>query len=223
MIFIFLILLMPQLYSMDKSFWPNIIPELVAYYKNIDYLKKILSYGVDPDQSTKYGETLLNLAIRQNNIEAVEVLLEYGADVNKINEFDSLSPLINAFDYYQNSRKEIILLLLQRRPNVNLYTRQKYNPLVFVNNTTYYINKLLLHGADPYLKDQYDDTAISHLKSLNHLEKAHYIQQASKKLFLMLTKLLHRGTVERGIRLPLDMAKLIASYCYPQEENFIGK
>ncbi len=223
MIFIAFILLFPlQLYNTEPWYeWygTESIFYLAAHPECIHILKNELENGKDPNLCFYDDDerTLINAAIHANNIAGVKLLLDYGAQINKV----KYSPMaIAIFNDDKNSHKEIILLLLQKGADINSCA---VNPL----NLTYpddqcTINKFLLYGADPYLKNKHGSTAIQYLQK-HYLNTTEFIQKRSKKLFEILVKLLHRGTVEGGIQLPLDMAKLIASYCYPQEENFIGK
>ncbi len=221
MIFIAFILLFPlQLYNTEPWYeWygTESIFYLAAHPECIHLLKNALDNGANPNlYYREMGFNSMNAAICTNNIEGVKLLLKYGARINKI----KYSPLAMAiFNDEKNSHKEIISLLLQKGADINSCEE---NPLTFTKpDAQCTINKFILFGIDPYLKNKYGITAIKCLQAYERLKAIEYIRKRSKKLFEMLTILLHKGTVVGGIKLPLDMAKLIASYCYPQEENFM--
>jgi hypothetical protein len=54
---------------------------------NLATLKKLLDAGADPDGDTSYGDTPLIIAIMNEHRDAVDLLLQYKADVNKTNRF----------------------------------------------------------------------------------------------------------------------------------------
>ncbi len=225
MIFIaFILLFLLQLYTLHSGgcdekeifYW-------AAYPKCINFLKNALENGANPNYR-EGGISSFQMAVANTNISAITLLLDYGADINPKNS-SCLSPLtaVCKRDVTETTdeNKKLIIFLLQNGADPNLDRTPEYSPLFRANNDM--IKILLLYGANPYLKSVESCTVITVLENWKLLEKADYIKQTSKKLFLILTKLLHRGTVAGGIKLPLDMAKLIASYCYPQEENFMGK
>ncbi len=218
-----LIISLSSLYSMSKNDYYS-ISAYAADPNKIVFLKTALENGADPNQYPQYNMTPLQIAISKNNIEAIKLLLEYGADINAKNSPDIWTPLITICNrnvtFTTKENKKLIIFLLENGADPNFYSAPGMSPLFRANNDM--IKILLLYGANPYLKSLEDWAVITVLENWKLLEKADYIKQTSKKLFLILTKLLHRGTVAGGIKLPLDMAKLIASYCYPQEKSFIG-
>jgi len=110
---------------------------------------------VDFDQTTKYGDTALDLAIKNNKLESIEALLSGGA---KIEKFDgtvlgvSSTPLILAVNL---SKLEVVKLLLKYKPDVNVLVSLGYTPLQNLfskpryNKVDLEIARLLVeHGAD---------------------------------------------------------------------------
>ncbi|AVP87330.1 Putative LmrCD-specific DARPin [Candidatus Phycorickettsia trachydisci] len=110
---------------------------------------------VDFDQTTKYGDTALDLAIKNNKLESIEALLSGGA---KIEKFDgtvlgvSSTPLILAVNL---SKLEVVKLLLKYKPDVNILDSLGYTPLQNLfskpryNKVDLEIAKLLVeHGAN---------------------------------------------------------------------------
>ncbi|KAM3427822.1 hypothetical protein NHJ13734_008843 [Beauveria thailandica] len=72
----------PLLAAGAKLDTPKGIAETAVAYKNLKVLKWLLEKGVDVDDKCPKGYTPLTTAIRENNIEAVETLLAYGANPN---------------------------------------------------------------------------------------------------------------------------------------------
>lgn len=85
--------------------------------------------AIDFDQPTKYGDTALDLAIKDNQLESIKVLLKGGS---KIEKFDmkvlgvAYSPLNLAVIL---SRPEIVKLLLNHKADVNRVDSLGYTPL----------------------------------------------------------------------------------------------
>lgn len=110
---------------------------------------------VNFDQITKYGDTALDLAIKNNKLESIAALLSGGA---KIEKFDgtvlgvSSTPLILAVNL---SKLEVVKLLLKYKPDVNIVDSLGYTPLQNLfskpryNKVDLEIAKLLIeHGAN---------------------------------------------------------------------------
>jgi len=107
------------------------------YHKNedfpVDILREFLDHGVDPNVPMSNGG--LPLQNVKGNIEAIKMLLDYGADVNKLNEnghktkhwifdyFDSFSEL--------NNHKELLDLLLSRGLNRKIIDTEENSLIAF--------------------------------------------------------------------------------------------
>ena len=59
---------------------------LSVLYKGAAVTRKLLSFHSNPNISDSNGDTPLIYACRLNNVEKVEILLHYGADVHSVNE-----------------------------------------------------------------------------------------------------------------------------------------
>lgn len=55
--------------------------------KNPEKIRQALAQGANPNSVTKWGETPLNLAIKNNDLESARLLIEAGADLNRKIEF----------------------------------------------------------------------------------------------------------------------------------------
>ena len=75
----------------------------------IEEVKLLLENGADPDIQDDMGDTALTWAAVNGNIEIAELLLKYGADVNK-----GLKAAVS------NLQKEMIIFLLENGANESL-------------------------------------------------------------------------------------------------------
>lgn len=109
---------------------------------------------VDFDQTTKHGDTALDLAIKNNKLESIEALLNGGAQIEKSDSAVlgvSSTPLILAVNL---SKLEVVKLLLKYKPDVNILDSLGYTPLQNLcskpkyNKVDLEIARLLIgHGA----------------------------------------------------------------------------
>lgn len=213
----------------SESLWiadnelPFADPPIFSWVKNpkdIDLLKNALREGADPNQDSKDEGTLLQIATYYNNHEAIELLLAYKADINKVSSL-SYRPVplaISCTGYYKEGeersekRKKTILLLLEDGADVNALSNGKWMPLTYVFQSAYattpterfFIKKLLLWGAR---------CDVQVLKRIDHRELVIEMQQ---RIITIVTKLFSCGTVAGGIRLPRDIVTLMVGYCYPR-------
>lgn len=82
-------------------------------YDNFDTAKELLESGVNANASYKLEGTALILAIRNGNSKMVDLLIQYGADVNKSVPVKLIFPLINAGTYHQMSPLLAVKFLLE--------------------------------------------------------------------------------------------------------------
>src|SRR6185295_296994 len=74
-------------------------------------LKKLLDQGVAVDSKNRYGVTALGFACSKGHLDAVQLLLERGADINAEDSFYKATPISWAI---QNSHNDIVKFLLQK-------------------------------------------------------------------------------------------------------------
>lgn len=77
------------------------------------------------------GHTALLLAVREGNVEAIDALLDGGANINQVSTGDHTSPMLMAAI---NGHYDIVMLLLKRGGNPNLVSDAGAAPLYAVLN-----------------------------------------------------------------------------------------
>jgi len=130
----------------DKRYFNNLLSKTVeSAHKNanVDFLDKLLSYGIELDVNTKVpddfaGSSVLHIACMFNKINMIKWLIKHGADVN-ILDFNNNSPIMYVL-YFNNISTDTynifsILLNASADPNsvINIicekYYKYKYNDI----------------------------------------------------------------------------------------------
>lgn len=126
--------LMPYVYAVPDH---NYIPEITCQTKKI--IKLLLEAGADPNGGTPHHDTMTALHMAMNNhpeaLEIITLLLDYGADVNALD--NGLSPLYwlvvwgDAQHIKQNVMKPLAELLLRAGadPNIGYGTGDRLSKL----------------------------------------------------------------------------------------------
>jgi uncharacterized protein len=163
---------------------------LAAREGDLESTKLLIAAGADVNQTTEYGWTPLLTATNNRHYQLAAYLIDRGADVNKVNK-GNWSPLYLATDNRNieggdfpvpkpdMDHLDYIKLLLERGANPNLrikdntLTRTIFTMQWFLEaGATPFIRaaqssdlellKLLLaHGADPMIKTDHEDTALT--------------------------------------------------------------
>ena len=93
---------------------------LSALGENIELLTELLSRGVDPDVTDRYGRTALHVAVGLGNFDMVQLLVAHGADANHVTAAGD-SPLSVA--------------IVLGYPYIAAYLRRKGNNARLLSNT----------------------------------------------------------------------------------------
>lgn len=111
-------------------------------------IEKLIMAGVDVNSRT-YGNTLLMLAIKNNNLNLVKLLVKLGADVDLFNgEHNALTLAM------QRDNREIFDFLLKSGANVNACNSSSPSPLIYFvqksdnRSDTYYLEQLINYGTN---------------------------------------------------------------------------
>ncbi len=120
-------------------------------------LKILIHMGADKNVQDEDFRTPLHWAVYKNNIEAVEILLEIGAEIDNANNPHKQTPLIIATIY---QRLEIIKLLLEAGANPNIQDKHLQTCLhKAAIKKSIPITKLLIDGgASLDIKDRDNNT-----------------------------------------------------------------
>jgi len=88
---------------------------------NIKNLKKNLKDGINVDILGEYSSTPLHYACREGNIEAVHLLIKYGADVNKKNDYSTRYPIFDAINSTNNQKNYFLIIqfLIEHGASIN--------------------------------------------------------------------------------------------------------
>jgi ankyrin repeat protein len=99
---------------------------------NTDSVKKAIESGISANSiGGRFKESLLNLAADNGHLAIVKLLVEHGAEINKVSGvYGGMTPLIRAV---QNCNPDIIQFLLENGANPNLTNEGDYykSPLYF--------------------------------------------------------------------------------------------
>ena len=128
-----------------------------ASYESL--VKLIASKMRSVDAQNSDGMSPLMVACKFGRLASVRLLLDLGASVNLINPQNGHSALFDAIGSSSVTRNsdKIILLLLQKGANLNLYDSELgWSPLMSATfmNRKEQVRLLLQHGADPRAKSR---------------------------------------------------------------------
>jgi len=170
------------------------------YKNNIQYIKNYISCGNDINikHCDSYGLTPIMLAVRENNINIVQLLLEYGCDLTLEDEFGN-STLCFALESLKKISIQITYLLIDHGHNIDFIN---YNYLVspihgvirrFFDKSTYsnhhmeYVfQKILILIQNGVWLHGYNDAYKKYLcKSNFYLTNAKNITQRLHKSFII--------------------------------------
>jgi ankyrin repeat protein len=127
--------------------------------------------------------TLLLVAIQFNNVEMVELLLQYGANPDKSNTI-GWAPLHVALHRSQGTA--IVLLLLQYGANIESTVLGDITPLcsAALNESVECTRILLEHGADVNATNTNGNTPLINAVRLNHTEIFHVLLEFGANIFI---------------------------------------
>jgi len=144
-------------------------------------VQEILKYKPDVNARGEDSMTAINACLQAYHPkdkdkevklkEVVRLLLDAGADPNIADNTGHTPLIINARDL------EIAQMLIAHGANVNAQAKNGFTPLM--NAGTVELTRLLLeHGADPFVKDNQDKTALDWAKRMNHRDLAAVLEAA---------------------------------------------
>lgn len=150
----------------------NTLLHLATRNGNDSLIAALLKLKANPNARNRVGDTPLMLAAYNGKLSAASALLAGGADANG----EGWTPLHYAVFAEQ---PELVSLLLSKGAKVDARAPNLQTPLMLAAKTgNLQIGKLLLNAkADPELKDQYGETAVTLAKRDNNSDFSRLIEQ----------------------------------------------
>ena len=140
------------LFNKGIPFTPDCFASSIAKNK-VEICKLFISAGIDINSRDDLGTPMLNVAVRNDNIELTKMLLEYGADINAVSNDRGYTAVMDAV---WKGNKDITKLLIEQGAELNTISKEGQSNLVLaVGANNIAICKMLAeNGADPDIKDQ---------------------------------------------------------------------
>ncbi len=182
---------------------------LIAYAEAgmFELVKKIIKYvNINYQSSDMMGATALYMAVQNNHIEIVKILLDHGADT-EIKTYSGVTTLHRAV---QDNNIEILKMLLQYGANPNVINNKGLSALYIAEYLKYYQAVELLIDYGVNLKNS--------IYGIDKLEEALY-----KGDFIQANRLLNAGAIlavdKRHPTLPLIAKDFYTLYLYKQQNE----
>jgi len=166
--------------------------------RSVAAVTEYLVKGGNPNRMLSAKQSLLSSVCRIGHLDAVRILLDAGADINR-RDPDGNTPLWNA---YLMDRREILRLLLDRGANVNIPLDDgEYMLTRAIDFDKEEVAQLLIdHGADPNRADDLGKTPLICAAMMGHLNVARALREAGADPWLRDNKgkTAHDWAVESG-------------------------
>ena len=133
-------------------FTPDCFGQYMAKNKT-EICNLFLEAQIDPNARDDFGTPLLNIAVRNDNIDFVKKLLDAGAKINEASDDRGYTPVMDAV---WRGNYEITKLLIEKGAELNTISKEGQSNLVLaVGADRIKICEILAqNGADPDIKDQ---------------------------------------------------------------------
>ena len=133
-------------------FTPDCFGQYMAKNKT-EICNLFLEAEIDPNSRDEFGTPLLNIAVRNDNIDFVKKLLDAGAKINESSEDRGYTPVMDAV---WRGNFEITKLLIEKGAELNTISKEGQSNLVLAvgADRTKICEILATNGADPDIKDQ---------------------------------------------------------------------
>jgi ankyrin repeat protein len=168
----------------------------VVASRDMTALKNLLNGEVDINKKGLGGRTPLHIAVGQDDLSSAEILLDHGADVTVSNSM-GLTPLSLARRYHEMLQK-----LIGKRPEQidALEDRYRHTILILaaVDGNFAAVNFLLSKGANPRIRDIFEETPLHYATEGGHLDVVNALVEAGSDLQML----------DTGGRTPLRCAQL---------------
>jgi ankyrin repeat protein len=178
-----------------KTYYKNNILDKMIYNKNkiieavinnnLYFIKKCIDNKINIDISNDRDDSILILAIMNEYIDMIKLIINYISDINDNYNYDYICPLHLACDI---GNIEIVQLLLEKGANVDVLDDNFMTPLHYAANRNHFkiIKKLIKYKAKINLLDEYNRLPI-HLTTDQNitkylLDKGSYINSSEYKI-----------------------------------------
>lgn len=141
-----------ELYRKGIPFTPDCLAIYIEKNKP-EIIDLFLKAKIDSNSTDDLGTPLLNIAVRNENLELTEQLLQSGANLNAISEDRGYTAVMDAV---WKGNFEITKYLIDKGADLNTINKEGQNNLVLAvgANKTEIVKLLAENGADPDIKDQ---------------------------------------------------------------------
>ena len=106
--------------------------EWASYKGEIARVKELLKQKPDINHRDQSGGTALHAGTWQDNLEILEILLEYGFDIDAQGSFNKNTPL---HDAVWGGNFKVVQFLIQHKANPNIKNREGLNPYQMALNS----------------------------------------------------------------------------------------
>ena len=109
--------------------------------------------GIDINSRNDLGTPLINVAVRNDNVDLVKKFIELGADINIVSEDRGYTPIMDAV---WRGNLELTKLFIKHGAQLNTISKEGQSNLVLAvgADKTKIVQVLAKAGADPDIKDQ---------------------------------------------------------------------
>lgn len=145
--------------AMKKSSYQLNQALIIACEQGQIYLmRQLLEAGADIHSLKENGDSLLHIAIKNQNPEVTSFLLDLEVDINQLNN-DQKDPMAPLHIACSNGNTELINLLIENKADVNLKTEQGVSPLAIACkfNKPENVKILINAGADISQENTHDN------------------------------------------------------------------
>lgn len=155
------------------SDWDPPVIHLVCFFKKKNFLIFLLSSFEDADVNVQdqFGFTALMRSVKTGCQGIIGILLDRGADILKANQYDSGD---TALHYAcEKGDLKIAVMLLNKTKIIDIENSEGMTPLIYAVQKKHekLIEKLLEMGADPYIPDKSQKSALDYAKNLGFSSK----------------------------------------------------